>query len=80
MVMIFYIVLVGKLVLVVVVMFGFGFVFVLLYDVFCDIIGINGKINEIVVMVYVGEVDEFCIIMVEFIICIYIGMLWEFWV
>jgi cytochrome c oxidase assembly protein subunit 11 len=27
-------------------MFGFGFALVPLYDVFCDITGLNGKTNE----------------------------------
>lgn len=35
--------LVRKLLLVVVAMFGFGFALVPIYDVFCDITGINGK-------------------------------------
>ena len=36
-------VLVGKLGFVVVLMFGFGFALVPLYDVLCDITGLNGK-------------------------------------
>lgn len=36
---------VKKLVLTVVLMFGFGFALVPLYDVFCDITGLNGKTN-----------------------------------
>ncbi len=35
--------LIGKLVLLVFAMFGFGFALVPLYDVFCDITGLNGK-------------------------------------
>lgn len=35
--------LVSKLSLIVIAMFGFGFVLVPLYDVFCDITGLNGK-------------------------------------
>lgn len=37
--------LVKKLVLIVIGMFGFGFALVPLYDVFCDITGLNGKTN-----------------------------------
>jgi cytochrome c oxidase assembly protein subunit 11 len=37
----------GKLFLLVVGMFGFGFALVPLYDVFCDITGINGKTNTV---------------------------------
>jgi len=35
--------LIGKLLLVTLAMFGFGFALVPLYDVFCDLTGINGK-------------------------------------
>ena len=38
--------LVVKLVVIVFGMFTFGFALVPLYDVFCDITGINGKTNE----------------------------------
>jgi cytochrome c oxidase assembly protein subunit 11 len=37
--------LIKKLVLIVIGMFGFGFALVPLYDVFCDITGLNGKTN-----------------------------------
>ena len=37
---------VKKLVLVVFAMFGFGFALVPLYDVFCDITGLNGRIYQ----------------------------------
>lgn len=39
-----------KFVVIVIGMFGFGFVFVFLYDVFCDVMGINGKIEGMVVV------------------------------
>lgn len=38
-----------KLLIIVVGMFGFGFVLVFFYDVFCDIVGINGKMENLVV-------------------------------
>ena len=37
--------LVGKLCFIVIAMFGFGFAMVPLYDVFCDITGLNGKVD-----------------------------------
>jgi cytochrome c oxidase assembly protein subunit 11 len=37
----------GRMLLVVVVMFGFGYLLVPLYDVFCDITGLNGKTGRI---------------------------------
>lgn len=70
--------LVGKLVLVVVAMFGFGFALVPLYDVFCDITGINGKTNETAATIYAGEVDESRTVTVEFITRTHTGMPWEF--
>jgi cytochrome c oxidase assembly protein subunit 11 len=39
--------LVKKLVLTVFLMFGFGFALVPLYDVFCDITGLNGKTSDV---------------------------------
>ena len=37
----------GKLAFFALAMFGFGYALVPLYDVFCDITGINGKTGEI---------------------------------
>lgn len=37
---------IAKLVLIVLVMFGFGFALVPLYDVFCEITGLNGKLGN----------------------------------
>ena len=37
--------LVARLLLVTVGMFGFGFALVPLYDLFCDVTGLNGKTN-----------------------------------
>lgn len=39
--------LVAKLCLIVVAMFGFGFALVPMYDVFCDITGLNGKVDTL---------------------------------
>ena len=39
--------LVGRMMLVVIGMFGFGFALVPLYDVFCDLTGLNGKTGEL---------------------------------
>ena len=35
-----------KLIVIVIGMFGFGFALVPLYDVFCDVAGINGKTDK----------------------------------
>ena len=70
--------LVTKLLLIVVGMFGFGFALVPLYDVFCDITGINGKTNEMAAVYYDGQVDESRTVTVEFITRTHTGMPWEF--
>lgn len=49
------------------VMFGFGYLLVPLYDVFCDVTGLNGKTGEITAAeVNVAEVDESRTITVQF--------------
>lgn len=70
--------LVTKLLLIVVGMFGFGFALVPLYDVFCDITGINGKTSETAAVYYDGQVDKSRTITVEFITRTHTGMPWEF--
>ena len=58
--------LVKKLLFTVVAMFGFGFALVPLYDVFCDITGINGKTSN-VAAVSSDYVDDSRLVTVEFI-------------
>lgn len=58
--------LVRKLLLIVVLMFGFGYALVPLYDVFCDITGINGKVDASAVKEVAYAVDESREITVEF--------------
>jgi cytochrome c oxidase assembly protein subunit 11 len=69
---------VGKLILVVIGMFGFGFALVPLYDVFCDITGINGKTSDQAAVYEAVEIDESRMITVEFITRTNTGMPWEF--
>jgi len=69
---------VGKLVLVVIGMFGFGFALVPLYDVFCDITGINGKTSDQAAVYEAVEIDTSRSITVEFITRTNTGMPWEF--
>ncbi|MGR9051651.1 MAG: cytochrome c oxidase assembly protein [Gammaproteobacteria bacterium] len=59
--------LVRNLVLVVVGMFGFGYALVPIYDVFCDITGINGKTDSEAALETRYQVDESREITVEFI-------------
>ncbi len=58
--------LIKKLVLTVFFMFGFGFALVPLYDVFCEVTGLNGKTNTEAAAVS-DVIDENRIVTVEFI-------------
>jgi cytochrome c oxidase assembly protein subunit 11 len=59
-------------------MFGFGFAMVPLYDVFCDLTGINGKTNETAVVYSAPEIDTSREVTVEFITKTMTGMPWNF--
>lgn len=67
-----------KLLVVVIGMFGFGFALVPLYDVFCDITGLNGKTNASAAAYNNLLVDESRTVTVEFITRTNTGMPWEF--
>jgi cytochrome c oxidase assembly protein subunit 11 len=69
---------VRKLLLVVVGMFGFGFALVPLYDVFCDLTGLNGKTATEAVTSDQFEVDTSRMVKVEFLANLNAGMPWEF--
>jgi cytochrome c oxidase assembly protein subunit 11 len=60
-------------------MFGFGFALVPLYDVFCDITGINGKpVNQPAVMPTGADLTDANWINVEFIAHVHQGIPWHF--
>lgn len=59
--------LVRKLVVVVLLMFGFGYALVPLYDVFCDITGINGKTDEVAATETTYQIDKNREVTVEFV-------------
>lgn len=67
-----------RLVAIVVGMFGFGFALVPLYDVFCDLTGINGKTRDTAAVYENVIVDESRLITVEFITRSNTGMPWIF--
>jgi len=67
-----------KLVLVVFAMFGFGFALVPLYDVFCDITGLNGKTNTVGVAYADDGIDTSRIIKVQFITRTAKAIPWKF--
>ena len=67
-----------KLVLLVFAMFGFGFALVPLYDVFCDITGLNGKTNEVGVAYENEGIDTSRTVKVQFITRMAKGIPWKF--
>ncbi|MGL1958093.1 MAG: cytochrome c oxidase assembly protein [Colwellia sp.] len=67
-----------KLVLVVFAMFGFGFALVPLYDVFCDITGLNGKTNGEAVVYSADGIDTSRTVTVQFITRTAKGIPWQF--
>ncbi|GLX86276.1 cytochrome c oxidase assembly protein [Thalassotalea loyana] len=69
---------VKKLVLVVFAMFGFGFALVPLYDVFCEITGLNGKTSNEAASVLVDGVDTSRTVKVQFISRTAKGIPWQF--
>jgi cytochrome c oxidase assembly protein subunit 11 len=69
---------VKKLLLVVTAMFGFGFALVPLYDVFCDITGLNGKTNTSGVAYAATGIDKSRSIKVQFITRNAQNMPWKF--
>lgn len=62
-----------------VLMFGFGFAMVPLYDVFCDITGLNGKTGRIELEDALSQkVDEERLVTVEFLATVHSDLPWEF--
>ena len=67
-----------KIAMVPVVMFGFGFALVPLYDVFCDITGLNGKTNTSAATYKAGSIDKSRTVKVQFITRNAKGIPWQF--
>ena len=60
-------------------MFGFGFALVPLYDVFCDITGLNGKTGRLAQEEALSQkVDEDRLVTVEFLATVHSDLPWEF--
>lgn len=70
--------LIRRLLLLVVMMFGFGYALVPLYDVFCDITGLNGKTGDQVAQNKQHIVDESRLIKVVFLASLNDSMPWRF--
>ena len=69
---------VRKLLWVVAGMFGFVFLMVPMYDVLCEITGLQGKTSNEAAEVSAIEVDESRLVTVEFVANLNIGLPWEF--
>ena len=68
-----------KLTLIAVAMFGFGYLLVPLYDVLCDITGLNGKSEKVTTQQTANfEVDKTRTVTVEFITNLNQSMSWDF--
>lgn len=70
--------LVVRLVLVTIGMFGFGFALVPLYDLFCDVTGLNGKTNAEAFVRVTELIDTSRQVTVQFVATNNEQMLWEF--
>lgn len=70
--------LVKKLVVIVIGMFGFGFALVPLYDVFCDITGLNGKTSNTAASAENISVDKTRTVKIQFMAINNKSMPWEF--
>ena len=68
---------VGTLLITTCLMFGFGYALVPLYDVFCDITGLNGKTGRIS-SADVSDIDDSRLIEVEFVTSVGANLPWEF--
>jgi len=69
---------IARLLLVVVGMFGFGFALVPLYDVFCEVTGLNGKTGDRIELSEISRVDTSREVTVEFLASLNANMPWEF--
>ena len=67
-----------KLLLLVVAMFGFGFAMVPMYEVFCEITGINGKTSNQASIYQDQQVDKQRQVTIQFVSVIKRGMPWQF--
>lgn len=67
----------GRLLLVVCLMFGFGYALVPLYQVFCEITGLNGKTGRIDAAAVRAEVDRDRWVTVEFVASVNTGLPWR---
>jgi len=67
-----------KLLLLVAFMFGFGYALVPLYDVFCDVTGLNGKTGDKISFTKAPIVDESRVVRITFLASLNESMPWSF--
>lgn len=70
--------LIRRLLIMALAMFGFGFALVPLYNVFCDITGLNGKTRNQAVAAVNNEADKTRMVTVEFVASINRSAPWQF--
>ena len=69
----------ARLALATCVMFGFGYALVPLYNVFCEVTGLNGKTGRLTAEAAAGVgIDQSRLVTVEFVTNVGAGMPWEF--
>lgn len=69
---------VTRLMFIVVAMFGFGFALVPIYDVFCEVTGLNGKTSGKATLSEQMKVDDSRELTIEFVASLNANMPWEF--
>ncbi len=69
---------VRKLVLFTVAMFGFGFLLVPIYDIVCDLTGLNGKTSAVKYQSVASKIDQSRSVKVQFIAANNHKMIWSF--
>ncbi|HCB13009.1 MAG TPA: hypothetical protein DEP36_05505, partial [Gammaproteobacteria bacterium] len=70
--------LVRRMLLITAAMFGFGFAMVPIYDVLCQVTGLNGKTGSRVAAVEPMKIDESRTVTVEFVANLNVTAPWEF--
>ena len=68
----------SHLVFIVIGMFGFGFALVPLYNIFCEVTGLNGKTGDQVTLAETLQVDTSREVVIEFVASLNESMPWEF--
>ena len=69
----------GRLFVMAIIMFGFGYALVPIYDILCEVTGLNGKTGVVQIdRALASEPDNSRILKVQFVTSVSAGMPWEF--